>query len=146
MCGSGGLAICTRKLWQPNLLQLSSELSNLLQGCVAMEDLRMVWDVLFNTNPERLRALVAGREQPCDADEQHVASLFEVRRGCMQLQRRQRRLMILLGTSRCMHCSAILMIHQPGVLSANVLLIASRQQSYALHDVHHFRVFVGYPG
>ena len=42
----------------------------------------MVWDVLFNTNPQRLRALVAGREQPCDADEQRVASLFEVRCSC----------------------------------------------------------------
>eukprot|EP00891_Asterochloris_glomerata_P008291 jgi/Astpho2/8291/Aster-01372 len=64
--------------------------SGTLKGCVAMEDLRMVWDVLFNTNPERLRALVAGREQPCDADEQHVASLFEKMTRGRELQKKQR--------------------------------------------------------
>ena len=79
---SGGLAICIGSWWPPSLLRVSSHLSNLLQGCVAMGDLRMVWDVLFSTNPQRLRALVAGREQPCDAEEQCVASLFEVHCSC----------------------------------------------------------------
>ena len=78
---------CYWNLWPPTLLQVSSALSNSLQGCVAMEDLRMVWDVLFNTNPQRLRALVAGREQPCDAEEQCVASLFEVRCRSVQAAR-----------------------------------------------------------